>query len=263
MNDKLSKSEILSRLDESSALNVIVLKTVNSTNSYLKELAKNGTSNETLVVADSQTNGRGRLGRDFFSPSGSGIYMSILLKPEFIALRSELLTVAAGVAVCRALNEISEGTPKIKWVNDIFIDNKKVCGILAESLLDERKGLPFGIVIGIGLNVTTPAHMFPKELSHLAGSVFPTNITRNELITKIIDEFKKIYTSSDSNALIDEYKRYSLVLGKKISFKMSGNTFIGVATDINADGNLVVLLENGKELTLNAGEISLHSENFV
>ncbi len=263
MTDTIIKEEIISSSNKISSYNIIVLKTVNSTNSYIKDLAKRNAPHETLVIADKQTTGRGRLGREFFSPEGTGIYMSVLLKPENLALDPSLLTVAAGVAVCRTINNISKNTPSIKWVNDIFIDGKKVCGILAESTTDAASGTIDNIIVGIGLNVTTPSDVFPGKLGEIAGSLFPENTTRNEIISKIIEEFKSTYDFCDKESLIEEYKSYSCVLGKKISFTKNNETFTGIAIDINIEGNLIAELDSGVTVALKSGEVSLGSENFA
>ncbi len=263
MADEIIKEGILSFTTKKTSLNIIVLKTVNSTNLHTKELAKNNAPHETIVIADHQAEGRGRLGREFFSPEGSGIYMSILLKPDKIILCPSLLTVAAGVAVCRVLNSIVKSPATIKWVNDIFVHGKKVCGILAESTSNPNKGTIDNIIVGIGLNVNTPDAVFPGKLNKIAGSVFPENITRNEITAKIINEFQKIYNTDNTQALIDEYKNYSCVLGKKIRFTKSGKAFSGTAIDINDEGNLIVVLDTGETSILKSGEISLGSENFT
>ncbi|MBR5155812.1 MAG: biotin--[Clostridia bacterium] len=263
MTDNIIKEEITSLVNKKSSFNIIVLKTINSTNSYAKYLAKSGSPHETVVIADSQTEGRGRLGREFFSPEGTGIYMSILLKPEKIAIPMSFLTVAAGVAVCRVLNNISKTPAEIKWVNDIFMCQKKVCGILAEITNDSIKGTIDNIIVGIGLNVTTPDQVFPGKLGNVAGSVFPENISRNEIIAYIINELRTIYIENNIQKLIDEYKAYSLVLNKRINFTKNGETFTGTAIDINMEGNLIARLENGEKVVLKSGEISLGSENFT
>ncbi|MDO4744422.1 MAG: biotin--[acetyl-CoA-carboxylase] ligase, partial [Clostridia bacterium] len=221
--------------------NLFVLKTINSTNSYCKALAKEGATHETVVIADKQTEGRGRLGREFFSPEGTGLYMSIILKPSEIPLSASLLTIAAGIAVCRTLETSCKSSPLIKWVNDIFINNKKVCGILAESVINATTNQLEYIIVGIGLNVSTPAEIFPGKLKDIAASAFP-DVSRNEIAAKIINEFHNIYTSKAITDLIDEYKSYSLVLGKRISFTKDDKTYLGTATELNIDGNLVVTL---------------------
>ncbi|MBQ9737132.1 MAG: biotin--[Clostridia bacterium] len=266
-----NNKDILSALDISRftknsfpADRIFALKTVNSTNFYAKNLAlRHINQHETVVISDTQTDGRGRLGREFFSPPESGIYMSIILTPENIVLPPSHLTVAAGVAVCRVLKDICPGAPSIKWVNDIFLEGKKVCGILAEGIWTPNTNLQKDIIVGIGLNVFTKSEVFPGKLNKIAGSIFPQGITRNEIIAKILMQFRSLYQSASVSSLIDEYKSYSLILGKHIVFSVGDKSFKGIAKDINNDGNLVVLLDSGKEMTLNSGEVSLGSSNFL
>ena len=260
MSDIILKEKINSLICDTS-YDIIVLETINSTNLYLKELAKKDAAHGTVVIADRQTNGRGRLGRQFFSPSGTGIYMSILIRPEEIKLDPQLLTVAAGVAVCRTLEDICNEAPRIKWVNDIFVGGRKVCGILAESFSDST-GIN-SIIVGIGINVTTSAADFPAELSNIAGSIFPKNITRNEIIAKVLTEFERVCNFNDAKKLIEEYKAFSLVLNKELSFTKDGKHYTGIATDINIEGNLVVKLHSGETIVLKSGEVSLGSANFT
>lgn len=262
MSDKLCGKKILSLVKKQDLYNLIVLDSVNSTNSYIKELATSGASHATIVIADSQTNGRGRLGRDFFSPCGTGIYMSILIDPTKIKIPASHLTIAAGVAVCRTVENICDDTPSIKWVNDVFLHGKKVCGILAESVINPSTNTSSYIIVGIGINVATSAEVFPGKLSEIAGSVFPQNITRNEIIAKLLDEFDDVCSNAEIEQLIEEYKNHSLVLGKKISFTKNGKAFSGIAKDINIEGNLIVVLEDMQEMILSSGEVSLGSSNF-
>lgn len=261
--DILLKEAILSFTQNPDFFDINILKTVNSTNSYTKDLAIKGAKHLTVVIADSQTNGRGRLGRDFFSPGGTGIYMSILIDPQKIKIPFSLLTIAAGVAVCRTLNSICKSPALIKWVNDIFVNGKKVCGILAESILESDTPSPACVILGIGINVSTPQDIFPGKLSEIAGSIFPENADRNVIIAKILTELSAIFENSLSESLILEYKEHSLVLSKKISFTQNGKAYIGTATDINIEGNLVVRLDSGKEMVLKSGEVSLGSLNFL
>ncbi len=254
MNDILLKEEILKSTSfELNPGQLFVLKTVNSTNLYAKKLINSANSHFTAVVSDSQTNGRGRMGRDFFSPEGTGIYMSIILDCKKINLPKNLLTIATGVAICRVLKNCCKADAEVKWVNDIYIKGKKVCGILAETLSEY-------VIMGIGINISTS--VFPGKLNEIAGSVFPKNIARNEIIARVINELHIIYMEDNAQKLIDEYKSYSLVLGKKISFTHNGKAFTGIATDINTDGNLIVKTCENEMLVLNSGEVSLGSENF-
>ena len=237
---------------------IIVLDTVNSTNTYAKELAQNGAKHNTIVIANHQTAGRGRLGREFFSPSDTGLYMSIILRPDGYPLDPTAVTIAAGVAVCRTVEEICNKQPQIKWVNDIFLDGRKICGILAEA--GTNIGTIDYIIVGIGINVSTED--FPSELDNIAGSL-GRNLDRNLIAGKLIAEFNHLQPLCGSYELIDEYKYRSLVLGKKIDFTKGGETYTGIATDINNEGNLIVTLENDKTVTLKSGEISLRSERFT
>ncbi len=255
---ELNPKAITMHLDSINIGDIIVLDTVNSTNTYAKELAQNDAKHNTVVIANHQTAGRGRLGREFFSPSDTGLYMSIILRPYESLLEPTAVTIAAGVAVCRTIEEICNKRPQIKWVNDIFLDGRKICGILAEA--STNSGTIDYIIVGIGLNVSTED--FPSELNHIAGSL-GRNIDRNLIAGKLIAEFNRLQPFCGSCELIDEYKVRSLVLGKKIDFAKDGKTYTGIATDINNEGNLIVTLENDKTITLKSGEISLRSERFT
>ncbi len=262
--DKLSKRKIrLLTQDSFSADRFFVFKNIESTNLYAKSMCQKKDVHERVVISDTQKKGRGRLGREFFSPQGTGIYMSIILDSEKISIPASLLTVAAGVAVCRVIKEISGGSPAIKWVNDVFLNKKKVSGILAEGVSSEDSSFKKYIVLGIGVNVFSPKKIIPPELNEIFGEVNPKNITRNEIIAKILFELKKIYESPDPSLLISEYKRYSLVLGKEISFTKDNISFKGIASDIGESGELVVTLNSGEKISLNSGEVSLGSSNFL
>ncbi len=254
----LSESDIRLFIGDADISEIFVLETVNSTNLYAKELAAKGGKSNTVVLANHQTAGRGRLGREFYSPSDTGLYMSILIRNEQVSLDPSGLTVAAGVAVCRAISTVCHRNPQIKWVNDIFLDGKKVCGILAES--GYESGVLSYVVTGIGLNIST--EVFPGELSSIAGSL-GGNINRSIIAGEIIKEFYRLIPLCGGRELIDEYKELSLVLGKKITFTKEGREYSGIATDINIEGNLIVSLENSETVTLKSGEISLGSSNFV
>lgn len=259
----LSAEDIKHNLNSTEFSDIFVLETVNSTNSYAKDLGINGGIHGTVVIANHQTAGRGRLGREFFSPKDSGLYMSFIIRPDKIRIAPSLLTVAAGVAVCRAITSVTDKVPQIKWVNDIFLNGKKICGILAESGTSTNSSVLDYIIVGIGLNVSTASELFPGKLRDIAGSLFPQNINRSKIAAEIINEFEKIILSNNVEVLIDEYKSYSLILDKKISFTKNGETFTGTAVDINTEGNLVVDLENGETLALKSGEVSLGSGNFA
>ena len=151
---------------------ITVYKTIESTNSEAKLLAVQNAEHGTIVVSEEQTKGRGRFGRDFFSPSDSGIYMSIILKPKLNMENAVLITTAAAVAICDAIEKFTNKVSRIKWVNDIFIGDRKVCGILTEAVTNFESGMMESVIVGIGINVKTKNEDFPLELQDTAGSIF-------------------------------------------------------------------------------------------
>lgn len=255
MTERLEKEKIEDLL-EGFDNTIIVMDEVDSTNLEIKRLARSGAKNGTVVIAEHQTSGRGRLGRSFFSPTGRGIYMSLLLKPSFEEERAVLVTTAVSVAVCRAIEKISGKQPLIKWVNDLYLNGKKICGILTEAIRDAKSGKIEYIVIGIGINCAKSE--FPDDIKNIAGSICEKEeeISRNELIAEIIKEINLMGNLADSRDFIDEYKRRSLVIGKDI--RILGKTERkATAIDIDANGGLVVKLSNGETKILSSGEISI------
>lgn len=249
----LSEDKIREYLpDFLSDTDIRVFDSIDSTNSYAKG-EFNGSP--LIVLADGQTDGRGRLGRSFFSPSGTGLYMSIALK---LPIPTDVLTVVAAVAVSRAIEDFSDKCAQIKWVNDIFIDGKKVCGILCEAL-SCKDGAADSVVIGIGINLSTES--FPEELSHIAGSLGDWDYDRNELAARIFAELLYLL-SRDKAAVLKEYEDRLFILGKEIAFVKGGSSRKGVAFGINEDANLLVDVD-GEIVALSSGEISLSSEIFV
>lgn len=222
-----------------------------STNNEAKRKALAGYSCPMLFIADSQTAGRGRMGRSFYSPNSTGLYMSYLYKPQGSLADSVTVTAAAAVAVVRAIEELSDLKPLIKWVNDIYIGGKKVCGILTESVTDKR-GVA-SVVIGIGVNITTDK--FPDELEETAVSL-NSNIDRDQLAVTIVNNLCELIKDLPKRTFLQEYKEKSWVLGKEILFIKDGESQNGIAVDINRDGGLVVQTEDGI-LTLSTGEITL------
>lgn len=254
----LSEYTIRKTLGNTSISDIIILESVDSTNLYAKKIATCEVKSDTVIIANHQTAGRGRLGREFFSPSNTGLYLSILLRNEHIVLTPSSLTIVAGVAVCRAISTTCNKIPQIKWVNDIFLEGKKICGILAEA--GTEAGTLSYIIVGIGLNIST--EVFPGELQSIAGSL-NTSVSRSIIAGEIIKEFYNLMPQCETQELIDEYKNLSFILGKKISFTQNGETYFGIATDINMEGNLIVTLDTQEKVILKSGEVSLRSETFT
>lgn len=233
---------------------VTVLQTVDSTNSAAKRLATEGAPHRTLVLAEKQTAGRGRRGRSFYSPAGTGLYMSVLLRPDSTLQDALPVTVAAAVAVCRAAEALTGKRPEIKWVNDLFLDGRKISGILTEAISDFESGMAEAVIVGIGVNLRTTD--FPDELAGVAGSLQPGRVTRNELAARIAAELFRLAENLSSPALMEEYRARSLILGKEIAFRQGDALRRGRAAAIDDEGCLLVETDGG-QIVLKAGEVSV------
>lgn len=259
-SDVLSSEGIKLYLNEEyKNIPIFVYKTIGSTNSEAKLLAVQNAVHGTVIISEEQTKGRGRFGRDFFSPSDSGIYMSIILKPKLNIENSVLVTTAAAVAVCQAIDKFTHGVPMIKWVNDIFIGDRKVCGILTEAVTDFESGMMDSVVVGIGINVKTNQEIFPLELQNTAGSIFNDgdNFIRNQLSAEIINNLLTIAKSLSNKNFMQIYKQRSIILGEHILYKKNNIWYEGYALDIDDFGGLIVYTSEGQKITLNSGEVSI------
>lgn len=236
---------------------VFYYDTIDSTNTQAKRFCEKHkyTDIDTpiLIVADHQSAGRGRLGRTFYSPNDTGLYMSLLIKPQNNTDDIVCMTTATAVCVTRALESLCNVKPQIKWVNDIYIDSKKVCGILCEAVTNAQTSEIDYVVIGIGINVSTTD--FPTELCDIAGSIGQA-IDRNKLCAVIADNLIEMMSTITDRSFIDEYKAHSLVLGKEITYTQEGVTKTATAIDIDKNGGLVIKTANGLE-TLSTGEITV------
>jgi BirA family biotin operon repressor/biotin-[acetyl-CoA-carboxylase] ligase len=247
----LSKEKINSFLV---SCEVFVSKTVDSTNNEAKRMLEAGFRGKALIAAESQTGGRGRLGRTFYSPDGTGLYFTVIVPPVFPIEDISLLTPAAAVAVTRVLEKLSGKALQIKWVNDIYLDGKKICGILAESVLDIEKGGFAGFAVGIGINLST--QNFPEDISGIAASL-GTNADKNEIAAGIARELFAFAENLSARKFLPEYRERSYVTGKDIYFMKNGEKTNATALGINEDGGLIVKLENGEYTVLRGGEISV------
>lgn len=251
--DILSQKTVEKHLKFGDIFDICCYDTVSSTNILLKQAALEGASEGTVIMADSQTAGKGRMGRSFHSPDGSGLYMSLLLKPD-LATAGKITTMAA-VAVCRAIGKTLSKEVDIKWVNDILLDGKKVCGILAEAA-GSGDGLMF-VVLGIGVNVYAPVDGFPEELSDIAGALTEDAQPdlRSKLAAAILDEFWGIYSKKENIA--QEYNGRCIVPGKRVNVIKNGVAKPALALSLDEVCRLVVRYDNGETETLESGEISI------
>ncbi len=225
---------------------------IDSTNSFAKNLALSG-EKEALVASEEQSAGRGRQGKSFYSPKSTGLYMSLLLRPAELFGETQMITIAAAVAVCRALETVSGTEPKIKWVNDIYFEERKICGILCESVKDPQSGDELGVIIGVGINCNTDS--FPAELENLAGSL-GICLSRNRLGAEICAEIYRTL-ALNRQAILSEYRSRWLMEGKRVCFDRGGRNMHAVVVGIGEDGSLIVMSGCGERIALNSGEVQL------
>lgn len=258
-NDILSKHSIGEYLKY--PLDIHVYQTISSTNTILKEMAETGAPEGTVLVANEQTSGRGRLGRKFASPSGTGIYFSILLRPDIPAGESLFLTTSAAVAVAKAIESVSERKAKIKWVNDVFIDDKKVCGILTEATFNMETAKLNYAVVGIGINVCFPEGGFSEDINEIATAIFDNKSDsvnkRSKLLANVLNYFMDYYHSFGSKSYLEEYRNRSLIIGRKIIVIDKSGNKPATAISIDDDCHLLVRFEDGTEKLLSSGEVSI------
>lgn len=236
---------------------------VDSTNTRLLQMALSGAANGTVVLADRQTRGSGRLGRSFASPGGSGVYLSYLLRPECDTERLSLLTSYAGLAVCEVLEEYGLA-PAIKWPNDIIINRRKVCGILTKLTSDAETATVNGAVIGIGVNVTQRREDFPEELQDKAISVREAGaiVPRAELAAKIIERLDRFFFEEKllccpAGPVIERLRQRSCTIGSRVTVITPTESREADAIDIAPDAGLVIRYDDGTVTTVNSGEVSV------
>jgi len=246
--------------------NLQVLESSVSTNSLAKQEAQGGASHGMVIISREQVGGRGRSGRTFFSPKDTGIYLSVILRPEYSLEDSFRLTAWAALCVAKAIErsaEVPEGTVQIKWINDLFLDGKKVCGILTEASMDmEMRKLEYA-VIGVGLNLSTQPEDFPPELRGKAVSLqdaLGKKIPPNPLIAAILMEMEDSLRRIPETEWMEDYRRRSFLTGKEIEILRDGEWCRCHVLDIGMDGRLEVQFPDGREEKLVSAEIRHFSD---
>ena len=292
------------RFPELSDCNIECFKEIDSTNTYAKRLlAECGNLRDSsdqlteagkkyhraVIVAEKQTAGRGRLGRTFVSPEKTGIYISVIYAPEGGITNPARLTASAAVAICRAIKSVLGRfptgitiEPQIKWINDIFVGGKKVCGVLAEGVANFESGMIEAAVVGMGLNIKKNKSAFKGELADVVGTLedalsqtspetSTASISRIQLAAEIAGQVLKIFEEDSSSpaahkAIIKEYKEASFLLGQELTvYPLIGDqksSYKATATDIDENAGLIVTLKDGSQRTLSSGEVTLKSANF-
>lgn len=296
--DKIDSEKIHSYLENNGIadVKVITFSEIDSTNSEAKRKAvevgsfrdacgnltqKGAEANLSLFVAESQSGGKGRLGRVFVSPKNCGVYFSLLYSPAGGIRNPALYTAAAAVSVSRAVKKLYDEKSSIKWVNDVFLAGKKICGILVEGIANFETGSIDAAVVGIGINIRKNQKL-EGEIAKIAGSIEESKSLKNEKMpdlsknlliaetVKNLIEFYKAFENDNTNIkseMIEEYRSLSMLTGQTVTVNPvaggSGESYKAVVKDVDEEMRLVIETENGEIKMLNSGEVSLHSFDFV
>lgn len=263
--DSLSTAGVENFLSEykENGLQIEVFKEVTSTNDKAREFELSGCG-DCVVISDYQSAGRGRRGRSFFSPKGMGLYISFLLHPDMDISRVTPVTCMAAVATARAIEKVTGKNPSIKWVNDLYLEDKKICGILTEGFTSIEDGSLSYIVVGIGINLYMPPSGFPEDIKKTAGVVFGEGQTeaniRNRLSASLIHEFMTLYRNNETKDYYEEYKSRLNLIGSYVKILSPDKQATGdyaYVTGIDKDFHLCVEYEDKSVGVLSTGEVSV------
>lgn len=259
-SNKLSENEIYLGLEtEEIGRSVYFFESVTSTQKVAKEYAMNGAKHGTLIVADEQTEGRGRMVRKWYSPKGTGIWASFILRPDIQIQHAPQLTLLSAVAVVQAIKKVTHITPEIKWPNDILISGRKVCGILTELQAEEDRIQ--SVILGIGINVNQDKNDFSAEIIKKATSLkieLGKTVNRSSLIQSLcyyIEQLLHLYISEGFTPIKSLWETYAVSIGKRISARTVKGTFNGVALGINNEGVLLLKQDNGEIVEIISADI--------
>ena len=238
--------------------------TIDSTNTFAKKLvagrdAKN--AEPILITAEEQTEGRGRSGKTFSSLRGNGLYMSVVLPINRMPQDSLFITTAAAVAVCEVLRECGCQGAEIKWVNDIYLDDRKICGILTEAVTDPDSGIMRFAVVGIGINVDADERRFPKDIIGKAAAVTGLYVKKDQLAVRIADRLirrvkRSLTVEDERRETLNRYREMSMIIGREVYWEENGRERRGLAVDIDDEAALIVDTGRG-EAKLQSGYISI------
>ena len=259
--DVLSAPGIAHFLPADLPLRLDVRSEADSTNRIVRAFGAAGEPEGLVVVADRQTAGRGRLGRSFHSPAGTGAYLTLLVRPRLDPSEALWLTTAAAVAAAQAIEAVAGSEASIKWVNDIYVGERKVCGILTEAAMGPERGTLEYAAVGIGINVRPPEGGFPEELRGIAGAILPAGDARpdarSRLIAGVLTRFWGFYRALPAHSFHAEYCRRSCVVGRPVTVFQGRRTWSGLAVGIDEECRLLVERPDGAVEALSSGEVSV------
>lgn len=247
---------------------VIFLDEVDSTNNYAKTLGASNAQNGTAVVAARQTAGKGRLARKFESPEGCGVYLSIFLRPKLQVSDINCITLMTAVVVADTVEELCGLRPTIKWTNDVYLNGKKLCGILTECSIEGESGAVEYAVVGIGTNLGQTSVDFPEEIRNIATSVFQetgVRIAQADYAAALLKNFERYFYEQhfpeNKASFLGQYRKDLFFLGQEVTVVGMAGQYTAVAMDIDEEGRLLVRTEDGRTKALNSGEISIRMKN--
>ncbi|MBQ7225109.1 MAG: biotin--[Clostridia bacterium] len=237
--------------------NIYIYKKETSSNTVAKELCRDGEGEGSVVIVESQTAGKGRMGRSFISESENGLYMSIILRPTIPADRCVNITVLCAVSVLEAIEKLTGKECRIKWVNDIYIGDKKCCGILTEASIDFESGAMQYAVVGIGVNMCPPKGGFDKDIADIACGIYENECPHGfkaKLCAEIINRFFHHYRCIENKEYINLYREKSNIIGNPVDVFVGERVISGIAVDIDCDARLVVKDDSGVSHSFSSGE---------
>ena len=260
-NDVLSPGSVAKYLGEAAdEFSLEVAGRVTSTNTVMKERA-DSLPDWTVIIAQSQSEGRGRSGRSFYSPAETGLYISIIQRPDIPAWQATKITTASAVAACRAIEECTDESAGIKWVNDVYVRNRKVCGILTEASFGMETGELEWVIMGIGFNVYEPEGGFPEDIARIAGSISHEKIKdlRSRIAASFLKHFRELCRDLNAADFYSEYRKRSFIIGKQIYVLKPQGPVSAEAVGIDDECRLLVRYGDGTRETLSSGEVSIRA----
>lgn len=246
-------AETIAKKIKNPDVKVICLDSVDSTNTYARRLVDSGEASPLLIVADKQTHGRGRNGKSFYSSNNGSVYMTCVLHPCVTFADAVGITTSAAVAVSRAVESVTGKSVGIKWINDLYHNGRKVCGILCESV--GKNGNVKSVIAGVGINLAECE--FPEELNGIAGTLGCDSSLREQLVCAVADGLFSLNFGALDEKLLDEYRKKSIVIDKRIDYFINGQKNTATAVGIDGYGGLIIRKDDGTEDVLRSGEISV------
>ena len=269
-NDVLSEQQITQELiQQHHPIDWVIqtMESTTSTNDLAKLYANQNSTTPAIFISEEQTAGRGRLGRKFVSPSKTGLYISLCLFPTIALEDLSLITCATAVACVETLEELTGKSLNIKWVNDLFYQDKKVGGILTEVISDFESQQVQALIVGMGINLIDSPQSFPEELHSIVGSIFSSktkydnsSFNRNHFIAQFLEKWTFYYQNLSKRDFIESYKEHSNVIGKFVNIFEGNQTYSAYAKDIDENGHLIIEKEDNTLHSLSYGEVSIRTK---